>query len=90
MANGRAQPNGDTNAHALAQAFDLFDNEAIAGTELIDVPHVEAFPYLVAVDDLQGRVLLLRLPGVLDDYIEYAEADDLGGGQAKRRCWSDC
>lgn len=60
----------DRYARALSDLFDLFDSEAIAYQEF-DLPHVEAFPYLVRVVDLATRVLVQRLPGELEDYLEH-------------------
>lgn len=64
----------DRYARALSDLFDLFDSEAIACHEF-DLPHVEAFPYLVRVVDLATRVLVQRLPGELEDYLEHPEDD---------------
>ena len=81
LAGGRPQQYGELTAHAMDDLFDLYDAPQIAAHELLDVPHDSAVPYLLDFDSIDGRILLWRMPGLLDDYLEGIEECEHGWAQ---------
>lgn len=74
--NGHVQPNSAQYAQDLSEVVGLFDGPDIAAFETLAVPHVKARLYAVRFDDLQGCVLIQRMPGDAAEYLDVETDED--------------